>query len=544
MEMFHNVHCTNCGKIVPADRMAVNVDYLIRDYLNAAVDRMGKKELELCRNGWRALRIGMHLTKFEMAKTKLLSGNDILTIHAEDILQFVEKKYRVRLRASGEENPAPDWDKLTYSMQLYNEKDADLEQKKNLIRRLLEYLMKNPEQTLAELQCRFQVTTDDQGQDYITQLQTSPVAEIEGGIRQYQHMVCPCCGEPFFIRAGEYEEKVNVMLGSSRVGKTAYLAALLDKVDTQLRNAVTDKSRAISISYASGEHFENFQNTIMRSYREGRRISKTDESKSSVPLLSLKVQAGQKTVILTLVDMPGEVFVPRDRNELASGEADGSFLINHRRICYSADAFWFCIDPVQIDERIRHVNTERDDSDKVEQRIDRVLTNVQNMLYIMEADSRKKEIPVAVMITKSDQLAVRGPLFPEGITVRDYHLYDPVNSPLCVTPEGYFNADLFRSIANNVKDYLCDENVDSIVSSIDKMFACKNYFSVAAYGRNADNNPNTKAPYGIALPFLWTLACMGYIKPICQETRMIRTGIFRQEPSLIWTDAPTEILYS
>ena len=50
---------------------------------------------------------------------------------------------------------------------------------------------------------------------------------------------------------------------------------------------------------------------------------------------------------------------------------------------------------------------------------------------------------------------------------------------------------------------------------IQNIFHEKNFFSVAAYGIDIEEGINRdKKPYGIMLPFIWTLAVLGYIKPV------------------------------
>ena len=39
-----------------------------------------------------------------------------------------------------------------------------------------------------------------------------------------------------------------------------------------------------------------------------------------------------------------------------------------------------------------------------------------------------------------------------------------------------------------------------------------------------DEKSADRAPYGVVLPFLWTLACMGYLPVTCSRFKTVKTG--------------------
>lgn len=66
--------------------------------------------------------------------------------------------------------------------------------------------------------------------------------------------------------------------------------------------------------------------------------------------------------------------------------------------------------------------------------------------------------------------------------------------------------------------YMQSANVKNIVPKLNNLFHEKNYFSVASYGREIEEGSSEgKDPYGIMLPFLWTLAVFGYLSPVKLE---------------------------
>ena len=163
---------------------------------------------------------------------------------------------------------------------------------------------------------------DDSGNEFENML---TVTYFDGETESFQHMVCPNCGEAFYMDAGQYEEKVIVMLGSSRVGKTAYLAALVEKLMPMY--GASEFEDKIAIINSKDRKFEDFKKNILNTYRRNYKIIKTDMTAETVPLFSLKIkiEESKKYVILTFVDLPGEVFVPLSEDEHQAGEASGKF---------------------------------------------------------------------------------------------------------------------------------------------------------------------------------------------------------------------------
>lgn len=494
---FHKIHCTYCGKTVSADQLAVNLDLIICDYLKNRVSRMGEASLKELLELFQLIKTGIYLSKFDMInKEGILSEHDELKITSGYVLKFLERKHRVTLFDS-ENKVNNDGLKTLYNrIQFYRRTDVNSGFVR--VKRLVELLNKNREAILADYTCQFRIGKDDQENEFISQVITS---SLDGPGHVYQHMVCPKCGNKFYITAGTYEEKVIVLLGSSRVGKTAYLAALVSKINGYLDQKLGREKRFITVTSIRDERYAAFNEKILRDYSVGRKPEKTDVEErleNPIPLISLQVKTREKTTVYTIVDMPGEVFVPQ--NNGSGEEADGDFIINRRKICYSADAFWFCIDPAQIDRRLRKENEQSPAEDKVQCNIDMVLNNIENMVRIMGENEDKTKIPSAIIFTKSDLLQ----RIAEG-------MYQADDAKVCLTENGCLDADAVKEASRNIINYLekTPGIVEDISDQIGNIFENKNYFSIAAYGVKVDQEERPIAPYGIALPFLWTMASFG-----------------------------------
>lgn len=563
MERYYKVHCTNCGAVWSSHQMAVNLDKILQDYLN---DHLGgvvddDSMLGTAKRVFQELQIGLYLTKSQMEEEQILDRNDTLCLTCQHILDFIGKKYAVdigQIRERWESDDIEDdielldddeefdlddpyknaWEvdeeedeyeeeppiveipayllnTLSEKMQLYGHKKIDnaKEIKEEAIRDMLQTLYLNQERTLLKCRCSFLPQIDDRGQEYAS---TVKVLFADGATEAYNHFVCPDCGEEFFADAGKYQEYIIVMLGSSRVGKTAYLAALIDA----LKPEYGPQRYPVTIKDTIDRKYAYFIKRILKIYRSGRKILKTDEKKEVVALFSLDVKvADKKTVILTFVDMPGEVFIPKKEEE-KTGEISGRFIINHRKICYRADAFWFCIDPVQIDRRLMMLNEEAEDSEKVDLDIDKLFANVNSALKLM---GNKAGVPTALIVTKSD------------LVPRDADIYSsqPLQPDDLLEDMKYLKLDRLEQQSDKVRNYLKSDNVKDIMPNLSTMFDHINYFAVAAYGTVVGADMEClRAPSNIMLPFLWTLSVFGHLKPVKYESHMVKKGWLGRQVSL------------
>ena len=514
MGEFYKVHCTQCGNSVDADKMAFQIDLMIGTYIQKmknikSDDEKSKDWYMKADDILSEIRLGLYLPYYKLCAGGLLQ-EERLKISGMDVLHLMEERYEMTLVRNdkdiepeaddGETQETEDADQKTGYPEavkkladrlIFSAAGINRAAKRERTNELLDLLNSVKQEVLLE--CRFEVCKrkDDRGEEYISGCK---VTYPDGRTVSYLHMVCPHCGRKFHIEAGRGREYVVVMLGSSRVGKTAYLAALVDAIKPGYGKKQVD---FLEMQVITDDDYSRFERDVLEVYRRGEKVKKTPEEKHAVPLFPMCFKIGNRLVTFLFVDMPGEAYVPRGEEEETTGEASGSFILNDRRICQSADAFWFCVAPVQIDNNLRADNEQNDREDQIELNFNGVLGNIRNIVQMLGGE--KAAIPTAVMVTMSDKID------------RNYALYEPQEQPLCVEKEKmWLETDRLEANAEHVMEYLTGGHVRHLDNDIKQLFSFYNYFAVAAYGRQIKEGEQAEAPrpYGILLPFLWTVAAL------------------------------------
>lgn len=368
MGEFYKVHCTQCGNSVDADKMAFQIDLMIGTYIQKmknikSDDEKSKDWYMKADDILSEIRLGLYLPYYKLCAGGLLQ-EERLKISGMDVLHLMEERYEMTLVRNdkdiepeaddGETQETEDADQKTGYPEavkkladrlIFSAAGINRAAKRERTKELLDLLNSVKQEVLLE--CRFEVCKrkDDRGEEYISGCK---VTYPDGRTVSYLHMVCPHCGRKFHIEAGRGREYVVVMLGSSRVGKTAYLAALVDAIKPGYGKKQVD---FLEMQVITDDDYSRFERDVLEVYRRGEKVKKTPEEKHAVPLFPMCFKIGNRLVTFLFVDMPGEAYVPRGEEE-TTGEASGSFILNDRRICQSADAFWFCVAPVQIDNNL------------------------------------------------------------------------------------------------------------------------------------------------------------------------------------------------
>ena len=177
MSEFYEVHCTNCGEVISADRMAIDLDELIHDYLKIQIEDSGNEDLRTVLEDWSYLRLGMYLSPYEMVQKNFLDKEKRLTIKAADVLKFIGEKYsrnKFQLHVSDNgrlELPDDIRRELTLKLPLYNTKDVDRDEKNRRVQEAVEFLANNPDVLLLECICEFRKSSDDRGTSLIGEMQ-------------------------------------------------------------------------------------------------------------------------------------------------------------------------------------------------------------------------------------------------------------------------------------------------------------------------------------------------------------------------------------
>ncbi len=532
MVEYYDAHCTKCGESTKADRLAFDFGELI----NKAITKAANRRLG-ANTKWETmlgLDFCLYYTWRDLASMYKLQGGKFSKF------EFSVEKLRFQLqrfaRAKFEDLVEKDIDTLEYNSLIQHIKyvnqrgqDIDFQQLATDIKEVVNLCSKQMSPDDNEVIAKFDVMVvmdkDDRGNEFAKKM----MIRYEDGVTQsVTNNVCPNCGKKFYPEVGKHEEIIVGMAGSARVGKTAYLAALVDNLIKQ--NRKNQEDRVASVTEARNDEWEFFKKVILEKFRNGEKIDKTafEGGGETIPLFSIEINVLGRSYIFTFIDMPGEAFDnPRESEE----DVGVNFIINKRRIINYAEIMWFCVAPEQIDAdiaRMRRITNLQ--QDEVNTRTSEVMSNIKATIDAVNMGTR---MDAAVMVTMSDQIMGNN----EG-------LFDP-NVDVCeeYITSGCLDYEKTIEFCERSKRYL--DQAGEIVNALDHMFRRYSVFAVAAYGKNlpqatADElilleqfeqqNPLagngagfTPTPSMVELPFLWTLAALGKIAEVRQvqqfETR-------------------------
>lgn len=516
---YYEVHCVKCGKKYESSIMAFDFDAILKKSLDISRSRSGigfGSELD----PFREIKLGLYFPYFKLMNTFGVTDQESrVSLKARDILEYVEEKYKVTLGnfISGEELLGEETESLEFvgfcdRLEAFTgNADIDQERKRGVIRKICSYLVRNQENDTPLLDCTVQVrlARNDMGEEFASALE---VTYFDGSREYVDHMVCLHCGSPFFPKAGMYQEYVIGMVGSARVGKTAYLAALINELNPPVGRPALP---GIAICSENDRRWRDFTDNVLAPYRRGEKIKKTEEIDEMVSLFTVHMLVNGRNYLFTFVDMPGEAFVsPRTE----SGEQDFRFVVEKRPILKHTDIFWFCIAPVQIDSELMGQNEQESSDDRVETDMDRVIGNIRPVLRYLRENQR---MAAAVLLSRSDEVSPR------------YELFEPRRGQQLPMAEGeIFRWDRFVNFAKRVRDYFGSDTVKYLETDFGQMFHMYNYFAVAAYGRSLSRESREgeesrgNLPSHILDPFLWSLAVLKILTPGRHGEIVTKKGLF------------------
>ena len=409
-----------------------------------------------------------------------------------------------------------EYESLTQFMAL--QKGEDIDELAEKIQEIAIQLVRNPNAEIARFDVEVLMEEDDRGQLFANSLLVTYGSEV---IR-VSRFVCRGnrgipCGNALYGHAGRFEEIIIGLAGTARVGKTAYLAALLASImrrsdgDTKLG---FDQDVLINVAYNS-EEFQSFQEKILNPYVRGDKIEKTPEKGEAIPLFSLTFKVNRKkNYIFTFIDMPGEIY---DKNEADEG---AKFVLSSREIIKYARMIWLCVTPSQIlgEEMVAT-------SDRVNIDFKGAIKNIGNT---MKAINVHGKIPTAVLITRSDEAKADANIFkpkfnPFSTQSAPIDIIEDKNeNTWWVSREGYLYFDHMKWFIQRSYRYL--NQTSELPVSIEDIFGKFTPFAVAAYGFSIDNpyanNSRLPTPSMIEGPFLWSLAVLGIIPAYEERTKI------------------------
>ncbi|MCL2032648.1 MAG: hypothetical protein FWG96_05215 [Methanomassiliicoccaceae archaeon] len=308
--------------------------------------------------------------------------------------------------------------------------------------------------------------------------------------------LCPSCHNPIPQGAEEEGSTVFVVLGPKGVGKSHYIAVLID----QLKNSFSKEFNAIMSSATDRTTLKYREMYYKRLYEEGRKLAPTlsfEESKESrEPMIYyLKFFKGDSPRVYTLAffDTAGE-----DLD--STGKIMG---LNLNSFISRASGIVFLVDPLQIP----YINTRirMDNKPPTGVSVANMLSDIVNIIRTNNSLRMKDPIPIplAVVLTKADVLMK----VPEND--EESSILFGMNSSLNIERErGRYDRTNFEQISVEIEEYMRRAVSTAFVHTV-KEFREHSYFAVSALGSNPPGSVLTRgiSPMRVEDPFIWLLNC-------------------------------------
>lgn len=527
---YYDINCIECGNVFKANELTFNIDELLRKHSDdIKKDKNNNTDYDV----FRSIKLGMNYSESEV-KVLLEKG----CINVSDIREFLSAKYGIDIKVEqrkpkiDEEVAQPRsrrrLDSIVSSASIpddilekykkhikFRARDVDGDTKQVCYEQLHRILTKD--ETILEIKdFKILYKQDDRGNSFPDVIKYSL---SNGKMFMIDELSCPHCGAPIKGTLGEHKQFVIGMIGSARVGKTAYLASLVDRIDPEPGIESIDRNIFVKIG-ESGIGKSTFTDTILSAYRKNEPIPKTPPVNGWVPVFCLEVSINGTYYIFTFVDMPGEVFC-RMEDESDYAYLDEDFIMNTQRIITNSHMLWFCIDPIQIDPMIQKIqeqigNVEK--ADKVVENLDKLFDAVgQKLKFIQVASENNEKKEAAILITKSDTIGEEFHLLERR--GEDERLTKIVNNM------SYFDFERHKEHSEKVRNYL-DEKRHILIPSFEDMFKDFNLFAVASYGVDLHMQTPGRKPSNVEHPFLWTCAVLGVLP--CETKKIVTTKIVKK----------------
>ncbi|WP_278627210.1 hypothetical protein [Thomasclavelia cocleata] len=297
--------------------------------------------------------------------------------------------------------------------------------------------------------------------------------------------ICKECGEPYFELSGLHKEYIITMAGTTRTGKTAYLAALVTALE---KNRETNHILEMKVS--NDIYWDNFKEQVLDKYKKGNKYENTTiNNEDKIPLFMLGITVNKGTYNFIFIDMPGEVY----EQEKADFQ-DGKFIINNKKIANYTDVIFLCITSNQISKKYLIEHPEQYEGDS---------TNEDMMEVIDRSINTIKSIPnytdkiVALLITKSDLLTDK---YSDLLHFNYEYIENYMDKNDDIIDFDKLNQYMQKSI-----EYLSESG--QIVNGITSVFNKLNGFAVAAYQKNNEDRLEI-VQSNVLAPFAWLLAVL------------------------------------
>jgi len=331
---------------------------------------------------------------------------------------------------------------------------------------------------------------------------------------------CPFCNAEMSSYSGAYKEIVLTVLGSPRVSKSTTLTACAYYFK---ENNSADGLPVRWSAYEGDDDWEVFNSQCLMRYRNNEEVVATQNiaDGAAIPRFSVRVTMqglpGGRTrnYVLSVVDLPGEL-MDNDKSEL-----DPILKKKYSELYKNVDVIWYCTDCAEIKQITSKEELKKlgysdgkvvpiiDIEEKIEQ--------ISNLLGREEGD----EVPVAFIIGKCD--------FLEEDYGSDYRICQGKRNDRGRLE--YYTENGGEMVLDGRKLFHYMEGIRSIITrsaggldqKIRDKFPYHSYMAISGYGHGfgpEDGKNKPLKPWNTELPFLWSMAMLGYIR--VEETVTVR----------------------
>ncbi|MDO5337015.1 MAG: hypothetical protein Q4E89_06090 [Eubacteriales bacterium] len=525
---YHQIHCPVCGKVISASELAIDFGVPVHKALKIQreideiwEDNIDDEEEENASLSFlESVNMRLYLSIGDLQKIYHLEpekeGNFELTVgllkdhfcrllYPEQDRDFetIFRDFDSYLKKLGRIEANKLKQRIAQMFCVTREKDFNLKAAYDKNLQILRKLYELDEQPIAQFRVKIRRMRDTKSQEILEGVEITYQQNKNGQEEKETITAKICtgfmCGHTFYRNVGKYKEIVIGMMGSARVGKTAYLAALI--------NQITSADSLIQVSDRSDEGYKDFEENIVRPYRSMKKIRKTEESAEIIPLFSIVLKINEQPFAFIFVDMPGEVW-DRDKKD--------NFIINQRRILQYVDLMWLCIAPEQT-ERVRWISDDGGE-DAIETDMVKVMENMEGVYNDVPHEHTRQ---AAVLITMSDKIyREEEPIFEPDVRVMEEYVED---NKLKLDSMREHNRKIKRFLDEKANQNIVDNGARVIRQKTGELFERVNYFAVAAYGAKPDeatakeSRARSPQPSMIELPFLWSLCVVGCLDAVTRK---------------------------
>lgn len=292
--------------------------------------------------------------------------------------------------------------------------------------------------------------------------------------------LCPYCHNELPPTSVKGPSITISIIGSSKVGKSSFMAALLHEMQT------STAKRFNSECIASGDKYKEILKRNIKKIFENGEVPDSEEDKTGVMHMSLYWRFNddfKEALNIIFYDVDSEAMINENYLELYA-----------QNIKYS-DGIIFLVDHVNLD----NVRKELKLSDFVNQRD--IISNLYND-YIVKSKDMSTDVPTALVITKSDTILNNNlEIIDSKNMIFDNYIH-----------KDELNIGEFIKINEQVRNFIKKTDFP-FFNTMETYFSNLGYFAVSSFGPNYKKGNPVKS-IRIDEPLLWILFKLGYIKGV------------------------------